>query len=271
MNPLTADNNDGRVLLALRAGPMTPSELNERSLNFRGWLIKSGYVEQVGDYYRITEAGRAACPFRNPLAATLVAPARQEIKMTMPQLKREDVLHAVAMAGEAGIEKRSLVDKFDHLVNHYKDLGAAITSHLVTLKADGLVTSPQRGVWLAVCRQENGLSETQPDLSCADETQTNADAPSDAWEPDDAHPANRIATGPAPLLPEMEELQAEQIEIKGVADRRAPVVMAHPDDTEIGIFSNGRIEISDEFNSLILTDGVVRKLRAFLGLFQEAA
>lgn len=251
MNPLTADNNDGRVLLALRAGPMTPSELNERSLNFRGWLIKAGFVEQVGDYYRITEAGRAACPFRNPLAAT-VAPAKQEFKMTMPKMKRQDVLEAIVAVGDSGIDKTALVNQFGHLVNDFKDLGAAITAHLVTLNRDGLIWSPGRGIYRAV----------MPEWP----------APSEAWEPDETHPANSVSTEPATLLPYMQELQAEQIEIKDISERRGPIKLHDQSRVDFGMFRSGRLEIYHEGKSiLVMGEEVVGALQKFLGLFQEAA
>lgn len=249
MNPLTADNNDGRVLLALRAGPMTPSELNERGLSVRGWLIKAGYVEQVGDYYRITEAGRAACPFRNPLAATVVAPAKQEFSTMVKEaaVSRNDVLAAIVAAGAQGIGRTALIDAFAG-----RTTDKAVEMHLAQLNKalPPVIFKPERGRYVAIQfnNQEAAYVPATPDEKPVAEAKV-----------------------PAPLLPEMEELQAEQIEIKGVPDRRGPVILGEADETDIGIFSNGRIEISDAFHEVHLSEGVVRKLRAFLGLFQEAA
>lgn len=64
----------GRMLLALRAGRMMPSELHERFpsyCNFHlGQLMGDGLVDKKGgrfsETYGITEAGRTACPNRNP-------------------------------------------------------------------------------------------------------------------------------------------------------------------------------------------------------------
>lgn len=64
----------GRMLLALRAGRMMPSELQERfpsACNFHlGRLMSDGLVDKCGgrfsETYGLTEAGRAACPARNP-------------------------------------------------------------------------------------------------------------------------------------------------------------------------------------------------------------
>lgn len=56
----------------------------------------------------------------------------------------------------------------------------------------------------------------------------------------------------------------ETIEIKGIENRRAAIVFMHPAETEIGVFSNGKLEISDEFNTVILDAAVIAKLRTFL-------
>ncbi len=63
----------GRMLLALRAGRMMPSALQERfpsSCNFHlGRLMAEGLVDKQGgrfsETYGITDAGREACPARN--------------------------------------------------------------------------------------------------------------------------------------------------------------------------------------------------------------
>lgn len=58
--------NNIRVLQALRAGPMQPDELSER-MNGKytlAGLLRLGYIESTAMGYKITEAGRAACPSR---------------------------------------------------------------------------------------------------------------------------------------------------------------------------------------------------------------
>ena len=67
-----------RILLALRAGSMDSHQVEERwgfeSVgNVLGHLIRARYVSRTGtgagtSVYRITEAGRAVCPCRNPAA-----------------------------------------------------------------------------------------------------------------------------------------------------------------------------------------------------------
>ncbi len=77
----------GRILLALRAGEMEGMQFLERfGADMRNslWsLIHDGYVRVVGEKkdtkYRITEAGRAACPNRRdpgPALDALHAPHR---------------------------------------------------------------------------------------------------------------------------------------------------------------------------------------------------
>lgn len=149
MKPITVDNVDGRTLLALRAGPMTAGELSARNgSGVAGWLIKAGYITQDGSFYRITEAGRAACPYRNPLAAPGVVPPatyKPEIDISRETVvTRQQVLAVIKEAGAAGISKQDLVAKFEHLVPEN-----AITSHLVMLKKDGAVANPSRGTWVA--------------------------------------------------------------------------------------------------------------------------
>lgn len=76
MAEITPDSRDGRVLLALRAGPMAAAELYDRVPAFSpSSLQRHGLIERLPeDCYRITAAGRAACPLRNPLAATVAPP-----------------------------------------------------------------------------------------------------------------------------------------------------------------------------------------------------
>lgn len=67
-----------RVLRALLGGPMSPGQFEARFGHFPASLTslaKSGLVEKTGGgtsatLYRITDAGRAALPPRNPALAT---------------------------------------------------------------------------------------------------------------------------------------------------------------------------------------------------------
>ena len=75
---ITAHSREGRALLALRAGPMSSRELEER---LEGGiqiteLVRKGYVMRSSESWALTDAGRAACPLRNPLSATV--PSRSD-------------------------------------------------------------------------------------------------------------------------------------------------------------------------------------------------
>lgn len=74
MKPITAHSPGGRALLALRVpGGITASEAAERWPSSGTYalasLVRMGLAKKVDDTFYITEAGRAACPFRNPAAA----------------------------------------------------------------------------------------------------------------------------------------------------------------------------------------------------------
>lgn len=72
-------------------------------------------------------------------------------------------------------------------------------------------------------------------------------------------------------IAEPEELEAEQIEVTAVGDRRGPVVITDAEDLDIGMFSSGRLEISVGRDTVVIEPAAMKKLRGFLGLFQEAA
>ncbi len=73
---ISADSWIGRVLLALRAGPLPSEVLAERWPTGHGMslCLAKRLVEKVDGQYRITAAGLAACPLRNPAAAKAVPP-----------------------------------------------------------------------------------------------------------------------------------------------------------------------------------------------------
>ena len=78
----SANSREGKTLLALRAGPMTNGELYERfpSGHLVSALAKAGLAEPCENGWRITDAGRAACPLRNPAVATITPPSAAPLK-----------------------------------------------------------------------------------------------------------------------------------------------------------------------------------------------
>ena len=70
MNPEKIPPGKTAILQALRAGPIEAGELFDRvGSSFSSaarQLVAAGLVEVARGLYRITPAGRAACPMRNP-------------------------------------------------------------------------------------------------------------------------------------------------------------------------------------------------------------
>jgi|GEM_PF-3915428 len=151
VKPITADSAVGRLLLALRGAPggLDASQLSERFASSYGLDLarRVGLVACDGDTYRITEAGRTACPFRNPLAAK---PATPE-KLTMPQgetkLTRQQVLAAIKATGAAGITRKALIDKFSDLVTEQ-----AVDMHITALNRalPPVIYKPRLGLLVAI-------------------------------------------------------------------------------------------------------------------------
>lgn len=71
--PISANTAYGKALQALRAGGMTSAEASERwptyGTNYFNELRRLGLVAHDGETWTLTAAGRAACPYRNPLLA----------------------------------------------------------------------------------------------------------------------------------------------------------------------------------------------------------
>lgn len=149
MKPITADNAEGRSLLALRAGPMTPTEISARvGQSVPGWLVKAGYVTQDDSYYRITEAGRAACPYRNPLAAPGgVQPATYKPETPMPKgevkTTQRETLALIKAAGAEGITRKKLVESIDASEQ-------SVDNHIWALNRDGAIFKPKVGLLVAI-------------------------------------------------------------------------------------------------------------------------
>lgn len=283
MKPITTTNLEGRALLALRAGPMTTSELNERlGYSLPGWLLKAGYVVFADSAYRLTEAGRAACPYRNPLAAPgVVKPYtfKSEIEMSRDNvITRQQVLAAIVEAGAAGINKRHLVDRFP-MVNEN-----AITSHLVMLKKDGSINNPSLGLWVAVTSQPTQQSGNADARRAGFSKAPAPEAPAITPSPDS--PFKAALTSPSaivsPMIDELAELiveasHQEPIDVPAIPERRATprIDIDTADDFEVGIYSDGTLtlEIDDGLQDAIVEFSplALAKLRRFLGLFAEVA
>lgn len=176
-NP-AGDANRAMVLQALRAGPMTAMQMDERWNFGSGYayeLKRAGLVEIVADEFRITTAGRAACPFRNPQAAAAAAPEIFTMPKGEARLTRQQVLEAIRAAGPDGLGRAELVAEFSHLASEQ-----SVDMHLVALgrAQPAVVFKPMRGQFVAIehqgagaCVQDSAKSDTQTTLTATDETQ----------------------------------------------------------------------------------------------------
>lgn len=247
MKPITADSRLGIVLLALRAGPMTPDQIAERwpTGHNLAEAVRLDLAEKAGDEYRLTEAGRAAVPLRNPLAATVAPAIHSPEVFTMPKgetrITRDQVLAAIKEAGSAGINRKQLLEQF--LCSE-----SNMDNHLMNLAKMHAIFRPKPGHCVAAGLVYDGASEPETQPAPADEFAFEL-TPAAAAEPE----------------------EVEQIEVTAVGDRRGPVVITDADDLDIGMFSSGRLEISVGRDTIVIEPGAMKKLRGFLGLFQEAA
>jgi hypothetical protein len=278
-----AHSPEGRILLALRAGETESAAINERIPIFStyvGSLTRLRLVEKVGESYRLTEAGRAACPWRNPEAAPNAA-KHEENKMPQGKtaIHREQVLAAIVAAGPQGITRRQLID-------HFKAGESAVDMHVLQLNRQQppVIFKPRLGLLVAIEHQGaepaahgaalppvdiHGVSldvdhHEATDLSAADLAKQMAQID---FTPGDTE---RILPGGELAIPSKETLTkfAAIVPPLPLAD---DIDITDPDTVEFAIFSSGGLDIYSEDGSVSLAAPVLKKLRAFLGLFQEAA
>ena len=167
MKPITADSSEGRVLLALRAGPMSGGEMWERwpglGTTFAQTLKRRGLVVFNDGEWRITPAGLAACPFRNPLAARAAGSMEDQ---NMPQgetrITREAVLDAIEDAGPAGISRKQLIDRFG-------TSEGVIDNHIMHLNRQlpPVIVKPRPGFFVSADHQAAGEDAAPPAVGSA--------------------------------------------------------------------------------------------------------
>lgn len=301
-----------RALQALRApGGIDATQAGERwpanGTTALYALVNRGFAEKIDDTFFITEAGRAACPFRNPLAGK---PATPPEVFSMPhgkqEITRQQVHAAIKAAGRDGIHRKALIKHFDcpesTMDNHLMWLNRAVPP---------VIFKPAKGV---VC-----------DIAFANETQHEAEVPAESGQNQaftaeginrmvalvnsspavfDEKPASTatdgwvrelLATDPESkfkkLLEELalatdkrdaaenrvieqnRQIDALLIQLAEKPEAKSEGGLLELDDesiTEIGVFSSGRLDIFYGEWNITLTKPVFAKLRAFLGLFQEA-
>lgn len=107
--------NEIRALRALRAGPLAREQAEERWASGAQELyslVRAGLAEKVGEEFRITTAGRSACPPANLLLAAPALIKPKEAAMPLQCHSYKDVVAAIAAAGPSGLTRKQLADRF---------------------------------------------------------------------------------------------------------------------------------------------------------------
>ena len=239
---ITHDSPMGRTLLALRAGPMTSGELNER---FQGGfastqLNRLGLVTRTEDLWVITDAGRAACPLRNPLAASVQTMPPEATRARQPayghstkentmttkttiELARDAITKSIA-----GITKESALKREELFARAETDI-----DHLTLRNVLRKMVLDQKRV--GAC----------------------------------GHTASRRYYDLATLVSEQSQIPGwtPVMDAKTRADKQKPETSVA--EIEFSIYDDGRLAIMDEDEVLVLPPEATRRLGRFLGCFES--
>lgn len=289
-----------RALQALRApGGMTAEQAWERwpttGTKALHELVRKGFAADVDERFLITKSGRAACPPVNPLLAAVPAKPK-ETAMLMNCHSYKDVVAAIADAGPSGLTRKQLADRF--AADSRADL-TRIDAHVfyaLTKVAPPPIAKIKPGHYVAAefapdpetvetklqaaikrittqATAAPGIPEEEVEKHARDYAEmidfdleaaqgvdlTAVDGVYKAW-PRDAEPETAAARpqSVAEKLPSFVPF-CEDIELND------------PDQVEFAIFSSGGLDMYTDQGNVTLGRDVLRKLRAFLGLFAEAA
>ena len=175
------------------------------------------------------------------------------------KLTRQQVLAAIIAAGPGGITRMELAKKFEHLVAIN-----AIDNHINNLANGfpGAIFKPKAGVVVAI--QFNGSAA--PEIA-QKTTSTATDAAQAEFAPmAGEQPLPGELAGPVSYP--VETLDVEQITARPVV---FDTELEYPCQVEFCVFSSGGLDMLTDAGTISLSAPVLRKLRAFLGLFAEAA
>ena len=263
--PIAANSLQGKALQALRAGGMTGGEAAERwptyGANYFAELRRLGLVAHDGETWTLTAAGRAACPYRNPL---LAKPANEQPEKTAMQGKttvsNTDMLAAIKAAGPAGTTAKALIKRFGCsetiVYNHIMRFSRA---------QPPVIFKPRYGIVAAIEYQPAAVTATNlPPISTKlvpEKTSTVTD-----WQPEP------LATDP-PVAVDIDgiSLDVDHHEVEALPAGFDEITFHRAAATDFAVWSNGAMTIDDGQTSVNLSAQVAVKLRRFLGLFQEEA
>lgn len=275
--------NEIRAIRALRAGPLTAEQAVER------WssgtvvlysLARAGLAEKVGEEFRITTAGRAACPPVNPLLAALPAKPK-ETAMLMNCNSYKDVVAAIAAAGPSGLTRQQLADSFAAVRRADLNRIDAHVFYALTKIHPPAIAKIKPGHYVAAeFAPEPETVETKLQAvikRIATPETASAGIPEEEVEKHARDYAEMIDF-------DLEAAQGVDVTAADGVDKAWPrgggtsyaVIpdLISVDDArliEFGIFSTGWLEIHTENGTVKLAKGPLDKLRRFLGLFAEEA
>lgn len=275
--------NQTRAIRALRAGPLTFEQAQERWASGAAdlySLIRAGLAEKVGEEFRITPAGRAACPPVNPLLAALPAKPKETAMLTNCN-SYKDVVAAIAAAGPSGLTRKQLADRFAADSRAELTRIDAHVSYALTRIDPPAIAKIKPGHYVAAeFAPETETVETK--LRTAIKRIT-APATAAAGIPEEE--VEKHARDYAEMIDfDLEAAQSVDLTAADGVDNALPrdggvsyaVIpdLVCIDDArliEFGIFSTGWLEIHTENGTVKLAKGPLDKLRRFLGLFAEEA
>ena len=259
-----------RALQALRApGGMTSEQAWERwprsGVNTFYALIRRGFAAHDGETFTITAAGRAACPFANPLLAARPASQPEETVVPRGKITRQDVYNAIVAAGPAGITRKALAEKLGVSDNN-------VDGHLWQLakNPDTVVRRPKRDLLVAGCfvagtdAMPVAVPLPPPSVKVKNPVSIATGAEHTLGE------AASLAAVDA-MLDALPKLGGDKPFVSAPAPFSEDIELDDPEQVEFAIFSSGGLDMYTDQGNVTLGKAVLHKLRAFLGLFQEAA
>lgn len=288
------------ALQALRApGGMSTEQARERwpgtGTKTLHALVRAGLVAHDGERFTITEAGRAACPFSNPiLAAQAAGKPKEEKIMPTNKITRSDVFHAICAAGPDGTTAKDLaawLSVSDQTIfNHLKHL---------TNEPGAVVRRPCRGL-LVASRFLGGTEESAPaaaapgvdedevakiareydemidfDLEAAQSVDLTVKPPT-LGEAASLAAVNKMLDALPKLGSEDSANRPETEEAVIVSpiercERTLQFDLVRGAEIDIAVWASGAMTIVTDEITVEFDHSAVRKLRDFLGLFAEAA
>lgn len=178
------------------------------------------------------------------------------------RITRDQVLAAIKEAGSAGVNRKHLLERFGCSESN-------MDNHLMNLAKMHAIFRPKPGHCVAAGLVYDGATESEAIEKHGLKVKARVTAINASCEA--ARSVADVANADPESIAMPEEIEAEEIEVTAVGDRRGPVVITDAEDLDIGMFSSGRLEISVGRDTVVIEPAAMKKLRGFLGLFQEAA